>query len=49
MVYRINNYEDNNNVEADIYYAPTRNAIMIKSDADGGVRGTFYKRLHLLD
>lgn len=42
-------YEDINNVDADIHYAPTRNAIMIKSDTDGGVRGTFYKRLHLLD
>jgi hypothetical protein len=50
MVYGINNYDDNNNVEADIYYTPpTRNAIMIKSDTDGGVRGTFYERFHVLD
>lgn len=42
-------YEDNNNVDADIYYALTRNVIMIKSDTDGGVRGTSYKRFHLLD
>lgn len=42
-------YENINNVDADLFYAPTRNAIMIKGDTDGGVRGTFYKRLHLID
>ena len=35
--------------ELHIYYAPTYDSLMIKGDTDGGVRGRFYKRVHLLD
>jgi hypothetical protein len=43
-------YEDvNNGNDIEIHYSPTRGSILIEADNDGGIDGTFYKRVHLLD